>query len=83
MYLLDFFVHFIGNVLMTTFSIFCWIKFLNVVKSNRLKLVLILFTATSVTLISQFFPNPIKLIMTFLILITINYLFISRDLKKP
>lgn len=82
MYLLDFFVHFIGNVLMTTFSIFCWIKFLNVVKSNRLKLVLILFTATSVTLISQFFPNPIKLIMTFLILITINYLFISRDLKK-
>ena len=79
--LLDFIVHFIGNALMTTFSIFCWIKFSNVNKSNSSKLIVILLTALSVTLISQFFPNPIKLIMTLLLLIVMNYFYINEQLK--
>ena len=79
--LLDFIVHFIGNALMTTFSIFCWIKFSNVNKSNSSKLIVILLTALSVTLISQFFPNPIKLIMTLLLLIAVNYFFVNQQLK--
>ena len=79
--LLEFVVHFIGNALMTTFSIFCWIKFSNVNKSNSSKLIVILLTALSVTLISQFFPNPIKLIMTLLLLIAVNYFFVNQQLK--
>ena len=79
--LLDFIVHFIGNIFLITFSVLCWLSLSKVKKSMISKMAIILLLSLLVTLISQFFPNPIKLIMTLMFLVTINYFFINQQLK--
>lgn len=79
--LLDFIVHFIINILIGIFSVSCWLKFSNIKKSGISKLIIILLSALSITLTSQFFPNPIKIVIIFLLLIAINYFFINQKIK--
>lgn len=79
--LLDFFVHLIINIFIGIFSLSCWLKFSNVKKDYGSKIIIILLSALSITLTSQFFPNPIKIVIIFLLLIAINYFLINEQLK--
>ncbi len=79
--LLEFCIHFIGNVFVIIFSVLCWIKLSKIKKSKLSTVFVVILLALLLTLISSFFPNPIKLIMTFLLLITGNYFFINQRIK--
>ena len=79
--LLDFGIHFVGNIFLITFSVLFWLILSKMKKTPISKILIIIFLSASVSLISQFFPNPIKLIMTFSFLIAINYFYINQKIK--
>ena len=79
--LLDFDIHFVGNIFLITFSVLFWLILSKMKKTPISKILIIIFLSASVSLISQFFPNPIKLIMTFSFLIAINYFYINQKIK--
>ena len=74
--------HFLGNILMMTYSLICWASFAKIDKKNVLKISIILLLAFSIAIISHFFPEPIKMINVFLILMFACYLLVTKDLKK-
>lgn len=80
--IINFGAHFLGNILMIAFSLTCWLKFEKINKKISTKIFIVLLSAFFATIISQFFPNPIKMINSFLLLIFICYLSVKKDLKK-
>ena len=80
--LLEFVVHFIINIFIGIFSIFCWLKISNNKISNKSKIIVVFLSSLTITLVPYFFPNQIKLIILFLFLITINYFLISKEIKQ-
>ena len=78
---LNFGAHLIGNILMIGFHLNCWLHFGNVTKKKARKILIILLSSIFTTIISQFFPNPIKMFNSFLILIFTCYLSVNKDLK--
>ena len=80
--IINFGAHFLGNILMMTYSLICWASFAKIDKKNVLKIFIILLLAFSIAIISHFFPEPIKMINVFLILMFACYLLVTKDLKK-
>ena len=80
--IINFGAHFLGNILMMTYSLICWIKFSNIKKRMLFDILTVLITALLITFIGQYFTNPIKMLNTYLILILSCYLTIYKDLRK-
>lgn len=79
---LNFGAHLIGNILMMIYSMICWADFAKIDRKQVLKITTILIFALSIAIISQYFPNPVKMINVFLILMFACYLLVTKDLKK-
>ena len=79
---LNFGAHLIGNILMISFSLICWLKFEKINKSLVSKISIVLLSSIITTIISQYFPNPVKMINSYLILMFTCYLSVNKDLKK-
>ena len=79
---LNFGAHLIGNILMMIYSMICWADFAKIDRKQVLKITTILIFALSIAIISQYFPNPVKMINVFLILMFAWYLLVTKDLKK-
>lgn len=73
----------LASFILSNFYLFSW-KFLlkQKMECNFKTLIEILFCTIALTFSNNIFPQPFRLIMTTLFLITINYFFVSRDLKK-
>ena len=80
--IINFGAHFLGNILTIGFSYICWMKFSKTHKKIITNILIVLLISLVTTIISQYFPNPIKLINAFLILILACYLTITRDIIK-
>ena len=80
--IINFGAHFLGNILMIAFSLTCWLKFEKINKKISTKIFIVLLSSIITTIISQFFPNPIKMINSYLILMFVCYLSVTKDLKK-
>ena len=80
--ILNFGAHLFGNILTLGLSFFCWMKFENIKKKNITIFLNIFLISTIVTIISQYFPNPVKMINSYLILIFSCYLFVNKNFKK-
>lgn len=76
-------IHFIGNIFTCTFHTYFWYKLSNknekIISKKFLYIVLTL--AALMTTNSMIFSNPIKLASITLILMIINYIFISKKVK--
>ena len=79
---LNFGAHLIGNILMISFSLICWLKFEKINKNLVSKISIVLLSSIITTIISQYFPNPVKMINSYLILMFTCYLSVNKDLKK-
>ena len=77
-------IHFIGNVLMSTYSVYSWNKILE--KKNKIykleNILSIIIIATIITFISNHLKNPLKLIITFILLIIINNISTSKNIRQ-
>ena len=80
--IINFGAHFLGNILMIAFSLTCWLKFEKINKKISTKIFIVLLSSIITTIISQLFPNPIKMINSYLILMFVCYLSVTKDLKK-
>ncbi len=78
---LNFGAHLIGNILMMIYSMICWAKFNKNDLKKVLNIIIILISSLFMTAISQYFPNPVKMFNSFLILIFTCYLSVNKDLK--
>lgn len=79
---LNFGAHLIGNIFMMFYSMICWAAFAKINRKQILKIATIFIFALSIAIISQYFPNPVKMINVFLILMFACYLLVTKDLKK-
>lgn len=82
MTLLEFIIRLLINSLIGIFSLSCWLKFSKININKRTKILVIFASSLSITTASQFFPNPIKIVIIFITLIAINYFFINQKIKK-
>lgn len=80
--ILNFGVHFLGNILTIGFSYICWLTFSKINKKTLSSFLIVLVVSFITTIISQYFPNPIKMINSCLIFILICYLSVIKDLRK-
>ena len=80
--IINFGAHFLGNILMIAFSLTCWLKFEKINKKISTKIFIVLLSSIITTIISQLLPNPIKMINSYLILMFVCYLSVTKDLKK-
>lgn len=74
--------NFIGNCLIIIFSLFCWNCLEPLKKSKRQLFCLWLILSLLITIVNVFFVNPYKIIISFLILIIVNYFLITKKLKQ-
>lgn len=81
MSIMDILAHFIGNIFVITFSVIAWLKLSNIKKNKGIMILIIILLSILLTIISFLFPNPIKLLITFLMLIAGNYFSINQQIK--
>ena len=73
--------YFVGNGLIIIFSLLCW-NSLYPLDKNKRKLFWLWFLLSSlITIINYIFTNPYKIIISFITLLIINYLTITKSMK--
>ena len=81
---MNIFLRLFSDLLITIFTVVCWNKCNNNKFHEKLRqnIILIILQTIIIASIATFVPNPFKLIITLLYLITINYFTITKDIIK-
>ncbi len=77
-------INFISTIFINYFSVCCWYSCLNKsIKTLFIKTIILIFSLTFFSSLFVFiFPNPLRLILVFCLLILISYLFVTKNLKQ-
>lgn len=73
--------YFIGNGLIIFFSLLCWNNLYTLGKNKKQLFCLWILLSSLITIINYFFTNPYKIIISFITLLIINYLAITKSMK--
>lgn len=73
----------IGDLILSTYHVYCWSKLFDKDKKiNKQEILTVILTTLALNLSSYIFAQPIRLLIIFILLISINYFLISKNLKK-
>ncbi|MBR2833194.1 MAG: GHKL domain-containing protein [Bacilli bacterium] len=82
--ILDVGIKILSTILINTFTVFCWRGCLKDDSSIRKvnNVLLITIVTVAVTIIAVLLDNPVRMLVTYFILILINYILLTKNLKK-
>ncbi len=73
----------LGDFILASYHFYCWSNLFDKdTKINKQTMLTIILTSLSLNLSSYIFDQPIRLLIVFILLISINYFLISKNLKE-